>query len=81
MFRTTVLLVARSASQCIARQSATTIRPLARPSLLQPRQVLPTGSTPAVRWYAAHGGLSEQEVTGRILNLLKNFDKVRYEEQ
>jgi acyl carrier protein len=30
----------------------------------------------AVRCYAASAGLSKDEVTGRIMDLLKNFDKV-----
>ncbi|KHJ32509.1 putative acyl carrier protein [Erysiphe necator] len=31
----------------------------------------------SVRWYSAAAALSEQEVQGRILDLLKNFDKVK----
>lgn len=30
----------------------------------------------AVRAYSAHAGLNQEEVQGRILDLLKNFDKV-----
>lgn len=29
------------------------------------------------RFYSAPAGLSKEEVEGRIINLLKNFDKVR----
>ena len=35
----------------------------------------------AVRCYAAGSGLNQEEVTGRILDLLKNFDKVRMNEK
>jgi NADH dehydrogenase (ubiquinone) 1 alpha/beta subcomplex 1 len=30
----------------------------------------------AARCYAASAGLSKEEITGRVLELLKNFDKV-----
>ncbi|TQS38880.1 hypothetical protein Golomagni_00604 [Golovinomyces magnicellulatus] len=30
----------------------------------------------AVKWYSSHTALTEQEVQGRIVDLLKNFDKV-----
>jgi NADH dehydrogenase (ubiquinone) 1 alpha/beta subcomplex 1 len=30
-----------------------------------------------VRYYASGSGLGKEEVTGRIVDLLKNFDKVR----
>ena len=33
---------------------------------------------PSIRFYSAHAGLSQDEVQGRILDLLKNFDKVRH---
>ena len=31
----------------------------------------------AIRWYSAPAELTQQEVEGRIMDLLKNFDKVR----
>ena len=36
----------------------------------------PSTFVSAVRCYSAHAGLSKDEVQGRILDLLKNFDKV-----
>jgi hypothetical protein len=51
-------------------------RPAARSSFLQPRQTTPSPYLQAVRCYAASAGLSQEEVTGRIMDLLKNFDKV-----
>lgn len=45
-----------------------------RSALYSPQQ-LPR----AARWYSAPAGLSKQEVEGRIMDLLKGFDKVRLE--
>jgi hypothetical protein len=52
-------------------------RPVARSSFFQPKQITPSTYFQAVRCYAASAGLSKDEVTGRIMDLLKNFDKVR----
>lgn len=43
----------------------------------RPSQFAPAFNTPAIRFYSAPAGLSKEEVEGRIVNLLKNFDKVR----
>jgi hypothetical protein len=51
-------------------------RPVARSSFFQPKQITPSTYFQAVRCYAASAGLSQDEVTGRIMDLLKNFDKV-----
>lgn len=51
-------------------------RPVARASFVQPKQITPSVYFQAVRCYAASAGLSRDEVTGRIMDLLKNFDKV-----
>ena len=51
-------------------------RPVARSSFVQPKQITPSVYFQAVRCYAASAGLSRDEVTGRIMDLLKNFDKV-----
>jgi hypothetical protein len=50
-------------------------RPVARSSFVQLKQ-LPSTYFQAVRCYSASAGLSQTEVTGRIMDLLKNFDKV-----
>jgi hypothetical protein len=52
-------------------------RPVARSSFIQPKQITPSTYFQAVRCYAASAGLSQDEVTGRIMDLLKNFDKVK----
>lgn len=51
-------------------------RPVARSAFVQPKQINPSVYFQAVRCYAASAGLSQDEVTGRIMDLLKNFDKV-----
>jgi NADH dehydrogenase (ubiquinone) 1 alpha/beta subcomplex 1 len=52
---------------------------MARPAraFVQPKQITPAAYFQAVRCYASSAGLSQDEVQGRILDLLKNFDKVR----
>jgi hypothetical protein len=52
-------------------------RPVARTSFFQPKQSTSSTYFQAVRCYSASAGLSQDEVTGRIMDLLKNFDKVR----
>lgn len=48
--------------------------PIARPS-----QIAPAFSFQPSRLYSAAAGLKKEEVEGRIVNLLKNFDKVSRE--
>jgi NADH dehydrogenase (ubiquinone) 1 alpha/beta subcomplex 1 len=52
-------------------------RPVARSSFFQPKQITLSTYFQAVRCYSASAGLSQDEVTGRIMDLLKNFDKVK----
>lgn len=51
-------------------------RSVPRPSFIQSKQASPSVYFQAVRCYSASAGLSQDEVTGRIMDLLKNFDKV-----
>ncbi|KAJ4320560.1 mitochondrial acyl carrier protein [Neodidymelliopsis sp. IMI 364377] len=75
MFRTALLRSARSAVRAAPRCQATMARP-AR-AFVQPKQITPAAYFQAVRCYASSAGLSQDEVQGRILDLLKNFDKVQ----
>lgn len=52
---------------------------IARPAraFVQAKQITPAAYFQAVRSYASSAGLSQDEVQGRIMDLLKNFDKVR----
>lgn len=76
MFRTAILRSARALPRLTAARSAA-ITPVTRPSsLLRPSQFAPAASIPTFRFYSAPAGLSKSEVEGRIIDLLKNFDKV-----
>ncbi|KAF7578020.1 hypothetical protein PtrM4_022600 [Pyrenophora tritici-repentis] len=77
MFRTALLRSARSAVRAAPRCQAAMARPVARSAFAQPRQITPSVYFQAVRCYGASAGLSQDEVTGRIMELLKNFDKVQ----
>ncbi|KAJ4992611.1 acyl carrier protein [Stagonosporopsis vannaccii] len=75
MFRTALLRSARSAVRAAPRCQASIARP-AR-AFVQPKQITPAAYFQAVRSYASSAGLAQEEVQGRILDLLKNFDKVQ----
>ncbi|KAF2631653.1 acyl carrier protein [Macroventuria anomochaeta] len=75
MFRTALLRSARSAVRAAPRCQASIARP-AR-AFAQPKQIIPAAYVQAVRSYASSAGLSQDEVQGRIMDLLKNFDKVQ----
>ncbi|KAB8342978.1 hypothetical protein FH972_022572 [Carpinus fangiana] len=64
-------------ARCAARAVAFSRPVIARPVTIKSiaRSQFPAVSS--VRWYAAAGGMSKQEVEGRILDLLKGFDKAR----
>ncbi|KAI8946159.1 acyl carrier protein-like protein [Xylaria longipes] len=75
MFRTAILRSAVAASRVVARPVAT------RSAFVFPRAaaVAPASrivAVPAVRMYSASSGLNKEEVEGRIMGILKGFDKV-----
>jgi NADH dehydrogenase (ubiquinone) 1 alpha/beta subcomplex 1 len=76
MFRTALLRSARTAATAAVRRA----QPIARPAFRVPVQTAAPSVFQAVRCYSASAGLSKQEVEGRIVDLLKNFDKVSYME-
>lgn len=55
----------------VVRTPASFQLPVARPTQFAPRFAYQ-----GVRLYSAPAGLNKDEVEGRIVNLLKNFDKV-----
>ena len=72
MFRSAVVRSLRAASMPRAvRTPAAFQLPVARPTQFAPRFAYQ-----GVRLYSAPAGLNKEEVEGRIVNLLKNFDKV-----
>ncbi|KAF2711685.1 acyl carrier protein [Pleomassaria siparia CBS 279.74] len=77
MFRTAILRSARQAARAAPRCQTPIARPVARSPLFQSKQITPTAYFQAVRCYSAHAGLGKDEVLGRIMDLLKNFDKVQ----
>jgi NADH dehydrogenase (ubiquinone) 1 alpha/beta subcomplex 1 len=78
MFRTAIARSARVVAQSSSRSYSTpAFRRAIIPSAPFARIPAPVSRIAAVRCYAAGSGLNKDEVTGRILDLLKNFDKVR----
>lgn len=77
MFRFAVARSARCLAQAAPRVQAPITRRVAPSSFLPSTTAAPSTFVSAVRCYSAHAGLSKDEVQGRILDLLKNFDKVR----
>ncbi|KAG9992793.1 acyl carrier protein, partial [Aureobasidium melanogenum] len=63
-------------AQAAPRVQAPITRRVAPSSFLPSTTAAPSTFVSAVRCYSAHAGLSKDEVQGRILDLLKNFDKV-----
>ncbi|KAG9552046.1 hypothetical protein KCU97_g19532, partial [Aureobasidium melanogenum] len=76
MFRFAVARSARCLAQAAPRVQAPITRRVAPSSFLPSTTAAPSTFVSAVRCYSAHAGLSKDEVQGRILDLLKNFDKV-----
>lgn len=77
MFRFALARSARCLAQAAPRVQAPITRRVAPSSFLPSTTAAPSTLVSAVRCYSAHAGLSKDEVQGRILDLLKNFDKVR----
>ncbi|KAI9802171.1 MAG: Acyl carrier protein, mitochondrial [Phylliscum demangeonii] len=81
MLTKTFIPAARSASRCLARPHGAfaPFAPIARPILptRAAARLVPAVYVPAVRWYSASAALEKPEVEGRIMDLLKNFDKVK----
>ncbi|KAI5206636.1 acyl carrier protein [Aureobasidium subglaciale] len=75
MFRLAVARSARCLAQAAPRVQAPVTRRVA-PSFLPSTTAAPSTFVSAIRCYSAHAGLSKDEVQGRILDLLKNFDKL-----
>ncbi|EMF12868.1 acyl carrier protein [Sphaerulina musiva SO2202] len=75
MFRTALLRATRVAAQSGAR-AAPVARTAIRSPFITSRISSPATRIAAIRCYASSSGLGQEEVTGRILDLLKNFDKL-----
>lgn len=75
MLRTALLRSARSVASQAVRSSGAIARPALSNSAVTKSRVAPVAFQ-AARCYSAAAGLSKPEVEGRIVDLLKNFDKV-----
>jgi hypothetical protein len=76
MFRTAILrsaLAARYALRPITSNASSQLPIASRPSVVTAKSF----TWAAARCYSTAGGLQKQEVEGRIMALLKGFDKVR----
>ena len=77
MFRSAIV---RSLRASVPRAAVKTPAPFqirSSPIAVRASQFTPCFVSQGVRCYSAPAGLSKNEVEGRIVNLLKNFDKVR----
>ncbi|KAK3110922.1 mitochondrial acyl carrier protein [Teratosphaeriaceae sp. CCFEE 6253] len=77
MYRTAFLRAARTAVQASTRAPRPAFQAALRSPFAQPRITTPAVSLSAIRCYASASGLGKDEVAGRIMDLLKNFDKVQ----
>ncbi|KAK5070524.1 mitochondrial acyl carrier protein [Lithohypha guttulata] len=76
MFRAAAARALRVAARPQFTQQINLVRPQIAASLLRNSQTTPSLLIPSIRFYSAPAGLSREEVQGRIMDLLKNFDKV-----
>ncbi|KAE9369491.1 acyl carrier protein-like protein [Stipitochalara longipes BDJ] len=75
MLRTALLRSARSATSQTVRSAGAIARPITPSPFITKSRFAPSAFQ-AARCYSAAAGLSKPEVEGRIVDLLKNFDKV-----
>ncbi|KAF7504723.1 hypothetical protein GJ744_001792 [Endocarpon pusillum] len=76
MLRTAAVRALRAASTPRIVRQASSARPQALNTFLRSSPAAPSLAVPSIRFYSAPAGLSKDEVQGRIMDLLKNFDKV-----
>lgn len=76
MLRAVVIRSARSVVRSGPCIRARVSRPSTASPVVRSTHFAPAASITAVRYYSAPAGLSKNEVEGRIIDLLKNFDKV-----
>ena len=76
MFRTSLVRATRAAVQATTRVQRPAFQRAIQTPFVQSRISTPATSISAIRCYASSSGLGQDEVTGRIMDLLKNFDKV-----
>lgn len=78
MFRTAILRSAAAVARPVASRSFSVVsRPAAAAQVAKSFAPSRVASWTAVRCYASAGGLSKEDVQGRIMSVLAGFDKVR----
>ena len=77
MIRTAFLQSVRCASRAGISTRLSASRTTSSCFALAASRTPPAPKFQCARWYSAPAGLSKPEVEGRIMDLLKNFDKVR----
>jgi hypothetical protein len=75
MFRSAVFAASRAASSRVAARPVANFSRVTRVPFLSIKPVVPLWVNGS-RCYSAGGVLKEDEIKGRIMDLLKNFDKV-----
>src|SRR5947208_5867858 len=76
MLRTAAVRALRAALGPRLRQTPS-FRPQTFHPIIRSSQFAPSIVLSSIRCYSAPSGLAKEEVQGRIMDLLKNFDKVR----
>ncbi|KAK2763820.1 Acyl carrier protein, mitochondrial [Arachnomyces sp. PD_36] len=77
MFRSAIVRSLRSASAPrVVRRSPLSLQTPRSSPIIRSSQFAPCFNCQAVRSYSAPAGLTKNEVEGRIVDLVKNFDKV-----
>ncbi|KAJ5973782.1 Acyl carrier protein (ACP) [Penicillium waksmanii] len=76
MFRSAVLRSLRASAPRVAIKTPAPFQIRSSPIAARVPQFTPCFVSQSIRAYSAPAGLNKNEVEGRIVNLLKNFDKV-----
>ncbi|KAF2102182.1 acyl carrier protein [Rhizodiscina lignyota] len=76
MWRRALLNSSRAAAQSSLRIRAPIAQRVVPSVTRRVQRDVPVACFQSIRCYSSGGGLSKEEVEGRILDLLKNFDKV-----
>lgn len=77
MFRSAIVRSLRASAPRAAVKTRAPFQIRSSPIAARVPQFAPCFASQSVRLYSAPAGLSKNEVEGRIVNLVKNFDKVR----
>jgi hypothetical protein len=77
MFRSAIVRSLRASAPRVAVKTPAPFQIRSSPIAVRASQFTPCFINQGVRCYSAPAGLNKSEVEGRIVNLLKNFDKVR----